>query len=128
MAEKCKCPWMGPNFCLAPRCICLALLDTPAPGHTDLMVSPETIDDFMAANPLPEDTPAPDPVAQAARVPEVVALVNALQDMLQAVCGESGFANCVRLDTRTAYPWPALDRAEEYARAALRALAGEGKA
>src|SRR4051812_46141656 len=27
-----------------------------APGHTDLMVSPESIDEFMEANPLPADT------------------------------------------------------------------------
>jgi hypothetical protein len=30
-------------------------LDEPAPGHTDLMVSPESIDAFMEANPLPPD-------------------------------------------------------------------------
>lgn len=33
----------------------LALIDAPAPGMTDLMVSPETIDTFMEANPLPDD-------------------------------------------------------------------------
>lgn len=27
----------------------------PAPWHTDLMVPPETLDEYMAANPLPED-------------------------------------------------------------------------
>lgn len=27
-----------------------------APGHTDLMVTPESLDAFMEANPLPEDT------------------------------------------------------------------------
>lgn len=30
-----------------------------APGHTDLMVSPESIDAFMEANPLPVDASAP---------------------------------------------------------------------
>lgn len=33
------------------------------PGHTDLMVSPESLDAFLADNPLPED-PAPLPVAE----------------------------------------------------------------
>jgi hypothetical protein len=33
-----------------------------APGHTDLMVAPETIDAFMEANPLPPDNPPPLPM------------------------------------------------------------------
>lgn len=32
-----------------------------APGHTDLMVPPESIDAFMEANPLPVDPPSPAP-------------------------------------------------------------------
>lgn len=44
----------------------------------------------------------------------------ALEQLLQAVCGETGFANAVRTATGKAYPWPALDLAEEAARAALR--------
>jgi hypothetical protein len=51
-------------------------------------------------------------------------LVAALEGMLHAVCGETGFANAVRTVTGTAYPWPALDIAEEHARAAL-AAAGQ---
>jgi hypothetical protein len=43
----------------------------------------------------------------------------ALDDLLHAVCGETGFAACVRIATGKAYPWPALDLAEESARAAL---------
>lgn len=37
-----------------------AALSQPAaaPGHTDLMVTPESIDAFMQANPLPTDQPA----------------------------------------------------------------------
>lgn len=48
----------------------------------------------------------------------------ALKELLQAVCGETGFAACVRQDSGRAYPWPALDAAEAKARAALRALKG----
>ena len=39
-----------------------------------------------------------------------------------AVCGETGFAHCVRLDSGLAYPWPALDDADENARATLAKL------
>ncbi len=39
-----------------------------------------------------------------------------------AVCGETGFAHCVRLDSGMAYPWPALDDADENARATLAKL------
>lgn len=48
----------------------------------------------------------------------------ALKELLQAVCGETGFAACVRQDSGRAYPWPALDAAEAKAQAALRALKG----
>ncbi len=41
--------------------------DPEAPGHTDLMVSPESIDAFLEANPLP-----PDPEAQAATPAEAL--------------------------------------------------------
>lgn len=47
------------------------------------------------------------------------ALMEALAALLQAVCGETGFAACVRRDTGKAYPWPALDIAEAKAQAAL---------
>lgn len=36
-------------------------LDADAPGHTDLMVSPESIDAFMEANPLPPAPASPSP-------------------------------------------------------------------
>lgn len=39
----------------------------------------------------------------------------ALRKMVDAVCGETGFANAVRLDSGKAYPWPALDIAERIA-------------
>ena len=52
-------------------------------------------------------------------------VVEALEAMLHAVCGETGFAACVRHDSGSAYPWPALDAAEEKARSALRALKGD---
>lgn len=50
------------------------------------------------------------------------AVREALADMMEAVCGDDGFAECVRRDTGRAYPWPALDLAEGKARAAIRAL------
>jgi hypothetical protein len=56
----------------------------------------------------------PDPAS-----PSREELIEALSDMLQAVCGETGFAACVRSDSRTAYPWPALDIAEAKARSLL---------
>lgn len=52
------------------------------------------------------------------------ALAAALRDLRGAVCGETGFAQCVRDDSGTAYPWPALDAAEEAATAALAAWEG----
>jgi hypothetical protein len=54
------------------------------------------------------------------------AMRKALEQLLHAVCGETGFANAVRTMSGTAYPWPALDIAEAEARAAL-SLLGEGK-
>ena len=39
-----------------------------------------------------------------------------------AVCGETGFAHCVRLDSGLAYPWPALDDADEPALATIAKL------
>ncbi len=54
--------------------------------------------------------------AQATRIE---ALEAALQEMMQAVCGETGFVNTIRLDTGREYPWPALDIAEERAKQAL---------
>ena len=46
-------------------------------------------------------------------------LVDALRALHHAVCGETGFAACVRLESGKAYPWPALDDADEAAAAAL---------
>lgn len=51
----------------------------------------------------------------------ITALEEALEKMLHAVCGETGFASCVRGVSGYAYPWPALDEAEEAASAALAA-------
>jgi ferredoxin-NADP reductase len=50
---------------------------------------------------------------------EVEALREALGDMVQAVCGPTGFAAAVREHAQLGYPWPALDQAEAKARAAL---------
>lgn len=50
------------------------------------------------------------------------ALVEALREMFEAVCGETGFAQAVRAESGLAYPWPALDLAEAKARAALAAM------
>ena len=55
-------------------------------------------------------------------------LREALEQLLHAVCGETGFAAAVRNDSGTAYPWPALDIAEEAARAALAAHPVEAEA
>ena len=66
-----------------------------------------------------------EPVAHPPQPSETVA--EALRDLLHAVCGETGFAACVRHDSGLAYPWPALDEAEKNARAALRALKGDQK-
>jgi hypothetical protein len=61
--------------------------------------------------------------ALAARVERLEArdaeLTLALGAMVSAVCGHDGFAQCVRQDSGRAYPWPALDAAEKFARAAL---------
>ena len=48
--------------------------------------------------------------------------MEALGKLHHAVCGETGFAHCVRLDSGMAYPWPALDDADETARATLAKL------
>jgi len=47
------------------------------------------------------------------------ALREALVDLLNAVCGEKGFAQAVRRDSGRIYPWPALELAEAKALAAL---------
>lgn len=60
----------------------------------------------------------PDPLSD----PRVKSLVDALYKLHHAVCGETGFAACVRLDSGLAYPWPALDIADSEARAALAAF------
>jgi len=48
--------------------------------------------------------------------------VAALGKLHHAVCGETGFAQCVRDDSKTLYPWPALDVADHAARATLAKL------
>ncbi len=48
-------------------------------------------------------------------------LREALEKLHHAVCGETGFAAAVRQESGKAYPWPALDIADELARAALAA-------
>jgi len=50
---------------------------------------------------------------------EIDRLREALDDMLHAVCGETGFAEAVRRVSGKAYPWISLDIAEAKARAAL---------
>ena len=50
---------------------------------------------------------------------ELAEAVTLLGKLHHAVCGEIGFAECVRRDSRTAYPWPALDIADEDTRAFL---------
>jgi hypothetical protein len=55
----------------------------------------------------------------AALTAQVERLRGALSKLHHAVCGETGFAACVRLDSGKAYPWPALDEADAEARAAI---------
>ena len=50
---------------------------------------------------------------------EIELLREALQKMLDAVCGDFGFAAAVRADSGKAYPWHPLEKAEKIARAAL---------
>ena len=54
----------------------------------------------------------------------IAALVGATLKLRHAVCGETGFAACVRIDSGKAYPWPALDEAEADVIAALARLGG----
>lgn len=56
--------------------------------------------------------------------PDVEALVEALEKLVHAVCGETGFAQSVRDCSGFAYPWPALDEAELIARAAIARVKG----
>ena len=50
---------------------------------------------------------------------EIARLKEALAKLHHAVCGPTGFAQAVRENSGIAYPWPALDEADELARAAL---------
>ncbi len=45
--------------------------------------------------------------------------VYVIEQLHGAVCGETGFASAVRMVSGIAYPWPALDAADEDARAFL---------
>ena len=57
-----------------------------APGHTDLMVSPEAIDEFLDKNPLPDD---PQPT-DAPRTPEPVVFTREMADLLREVAEWAG--------------------------------------
>lgn len=50
---------------------------------------------------------------------KVTRLTEALQQLLRAVCGPTGFAAAVRHNSGLYHPWPSLDAAEANARAAL---------
>ena len=63
--------------------------------------------------------------AMADRDAKLAKVVQALRKLHHAVCGETGFAACVRLDSGLAYPWPALDEADEITRAVLAEVEGE---
>ena len=45
--------------------------------------------------------------------------IEAFRALHHAVCGDTGFANAVRIESGLAYPWPALDDAEALAAAAI---------
>ena len=61
-------------------------------------------------------------IAPAPDAGKVQALVDAVQSLLQSVCGPTGFAEAVRHNSGKAYPWHSLDAAEAKARAALAAM------
>lgn len=62
--------WPGPSKATSADPLPAATPD--APGHTDLMVSPEAIDDFLAANPLPPLEPEPEEQFVPAPEPEIM--------------------------------------------------------
>lgn len=51
--------------------------------------------------------------------------VEALEKLHHAVCGETGFSECVRRDSGKVYPWPALDIADSLAQTALAKLTAD---
>ena len=51
--------------------------------------------------------------------------VEALKSLHHAVCGKNGFAAAVRNHSGKAYPWEALDIADEQTRATLAEIKGE---
>jgi hypothetical protein len=64
----CKC---APCQCFRAA---LAQLDAaPTPGHTDLMISPEAIDEALAANPLPEELANPGEDSRLAQAERTIA-------------------------------------------------------
>lgn len=71
----------------------------------------------LACPPAPDAHPVREPTPASGEADVEVAL----EKMLHAVCGETGFANAVRIVSGLAYPWPALDEAESVARAVLSA-------
>ena len=70
----------------------------------------------------PEKVEALPTLSAAMELPEVKALKEALRALLQAICGPTGFAEAVRLNSGLAYPWPALENAELQSRSALAAI------
>jgi hypothetical protein len=50
--------------------------------------------------------------------------VEALRELHHAVCGGTGFAQAVRMESGKAYPWPALDKADDAVLAVLTELEG----
>lgn len=54
------------------------------------------------------------PIPQAPDAGVVAELVEAAKAFRNAVCGDTGFAAAVRLHSGNAYPWPALDLADEW--------------
>jgi hypothetical protein len=51
--------------------------------------------------------------------------VETLRELHHAVCGKTGFAQAVRMESGKAYPWPALDKADDAVLAVLAELEGE---
>ena len=61
----------------------------------------------------------PEPYTSYIRADLMAELAEAAEGLHHAMCGDTGFVAAVRADSGLAYPWPALDAAEERLAAAL---------
>ena len=62
VAKGCTCPRMdnahGAGYMVKPGVFVMTVgCPLHAPTHTDMLVTPESLDDWLTENPLPEETP-----------------------------------------------------------------------